>query len=98
MRIFTRVTHALMLPVAPALAETTHIAPAVPATAAPPPATTQTMLTARVHSLHSPFSPGREYPMLQLLQSGPVYACIEKGVRLAQKMQVGPCIPVGIQL
>jgi hypothetical protein len=24
--------------------------------------------------------------------------CSEKGVRLAQKMQVGPCIPVGIQL
>jgi hypothetical protein len=22
--------------------------------------------------------------------------CSEKGVRLAQKMQVGPCIPVGI--
>jgi hypothetical protein len=23
---------------------------------------------------------------------------IEKGVRLAQKMQIGPCIPVGTQL
>ena len=25
-------------------------------------------------------------------------ACSEKGVRSAQKMEVGPCIPVGIQL
>ena len=25
-------------------------------------------------------------------------ACSEKGVRLAQKIQVGPCIPVGVQL
>jgi hypothetical protein len=24
--------------------------------------------------------------------------CSEQGVRLAQKMQVGPCIPVGVQL
>jgi hypothetical protein len=25
-------------------------------------------------------------------------ACSEKGIRLVQVMQVGPCIPVGIQL
>ena len=29
--------------------------------------------------------------------SGAAHALGEKGVRLAQKMQVGPCIPVGIQ-
>ena len=42
----------------------------------------------------------RNHPARKMMMATkpPVRALSERGVRLAQKMQVGPCIPVGIQL